>query len=74
MKRTTLFLIALGVLALHGIVLWLVADKKVLPQRTYIPPANFGATAIEVIDPETGGKAIRREYIVSTKFPDSATR
>lgn len=78
MNRTTIFFIAVGVLALHGALFWLIANEKVLPKTPFVPRPNFVSMSSETTDPETGGKVIYREFTVSTKFldpqplPDSA--
>ena len=68
MKRPSVALIVFGVLAAHVVFFWLVADAKVLPQRPYFPPPNFGAREAHVVDMQTGEKLIYREFTVSTKL------
>ncbi len=68
MKRTTLFLIVLAVISAHALFFWLVANEKVLPQKPYVAPPNFGSRSAEIVDSNTGEKAIYREFTVSTKL------
>lgn len=70
MNRSTLFIVAVAVLAFHGLAFWAFRNMKPLPQRGYIPPPNFIAKEAEIVDPETGEKTIYREFTVSTKLAE----
>ena len=71
--------IVAGVVALHLLFFWLVADKHYLPKARYIPPVptpNFAARRTTTVDPQTGEVTMRSDFVISTKFatPPSTVR
>lgn len=61
-------LIAAGVLVAHAVVILLLLDRRVLPERRHVPPPNFSATEA-VIDGDTPGEKLRiRQFTVSTRL------
>lgn len=52
----------------HLIVLWFVAGERVLPERPYVPPPNFGYAEGEIVDDTTGERLVVKQFTVSTKL------
>jgi hypothetical protein len=65
--------IAIGVIAAHGLLFWLVGNSSALPKIEYVPPDNFHAKAADFTDPKTGDKLHIEEFTVSTRFHENAT-
>lgn len=72
--NSRLFWIVSLVVAFHLGLFLLLADKKPLPERPYIPPPNFSVQQMPITDPNTGEKLIYREFTVSTKLPEEEAR
>ena len=70
-----------GVVGVHLLAFWLLADKHFLPKARYLPPptpaVNFAAGAHASVDPQTGAVTTEQEFTVSTLLvtppPPSAT-
>jgi hypothetical protein len=72
MKRGRLRLIVVSVLAVHAAFFWVVADKKVLPHKPYVAPANFSGREKVLTDDKSGETVRCREFTVSTKLASPA--
>jgi len=70
MNRRTLFWIACGVVLLHGLLFFLLANKGI-PKRPGTPqePDAFRTMAVRVRDTE-GNPSIVRQFTVSTQLAD----
>lgn len=66
-----LFWIASLVVIFHLCLFYLLADKKPLPKREYIPPPNFSVQQAQLADPQTGEKLVYKEFTVSTEFANT---
>jgi hypothetical protein len=73
MKSWHIALIAVAVIAAHGLLFWMISGASALPKANYIPPPNFVAKEAKFVDKATGEKMVYHEYHVSTKLalPDA---
>ena len=69
-----LLLIVSLVVAFHLGLFALLADKKPLPPRQYIPPPNFSLQQMPMTDPKTGEALVYKEFTVSTQLLEEAPR
>ena len=63
--------IVAGVVAVHLLFFWWVADKHYLPKTRHIAPAptpNFAVRRTTTLDPQTGEVITRNDFVVSTKL------
>lgn len=63
--------IILAVVGAHLAFFWAVSDKHFLPRTRYVPPPptpNFGARRTESVDPQTGERTTRTDFVVSTQL------
>ena len=74
MKRGGWSWIVGTVLAVHVAVFWMIADKKVLPQKAPVAPPNFSGREKILVDGETGETVRYREFTVSTTLAQPASR
>ncbi len=72
MKRKTLFLIVAGVVAVHAIAFYCIADWSPLPKVRYIPPDNFSLGWAKFTDPATHEKMVYQEFTVTTQLEKPA--
>ena len=67
MKKSTLFLIAAGVVAAHAVLFYLIGGLSPLPKVPYMPPDNFSLGWAKFTDPATHQKMVYQEFTVSTQ-------
>ncbi len=63
--------IVLGVVGVHLLFFWAVSNRHFLPKTRYVPPAptpNFGSRQTVTVDPQTGERTVKSEFVVSTKL------
>lgn len=69
-SRTRVFWIVFGVVIFHGVLFYFLGDKNPIPKKEFIPPPSFIVKEAPYTDPESGEKAIYREFTVSTKLAE----
>ncbi len=72
MKKSTIILIAAGVIAAHAVVLYFIAGWNPLPRVRYIAPPNFSLGWAKFNDPVTHDKMVYQEFTVSTQLDKPA--
>jgi hypothetical protein len=66
-KKSTVFLIAAGVVAAHAVLFYLIGGLSPLPKVRYVPPDNFSLGWAKFTDPATHEKMVYQEFTVSTQ-------